>query len=159
MSKIIIIRGNSGSGKTHLANALNVHLDQQTLMLHQDSLKREFLSTHETPGHLTPSLINANIDWACDHNLDVILEGILDYKHYQAVFDHIQHLSVIAVYLNQTFEQTLAKNALKEVPFSSKQLADWWLPTGGAPLPIPETFFPTQWRTLEQINWICSKMN
>lgn len=41
--KLIILRGNSGSGKTTIANALHQRLKEQSLLISQDVVRREML--------------------------------------------------------------------------------------------------------------------
>ena len=43
MSKLIIIRGNSASGKTTTARALQQKLGQNTMVISQDMVRREIL--------------------------------------------------------------------------------------------------------------------
>ncbi|MCH5339689.1 MAG: zeta toxin family protein, partial [Acetatifactor sp.] len=43
MSKLIILRGNSGSGKTSVAKELQRQIGRNTLILPQDTVRREML--------------------------------------------------------------------------------------------------------------------
>ena len=43
MSKLILLRGNSGSGKTTVARALQRKFGRNTLLLSQDTVRREML--------------------------------------------------------------------------------------------------------------------
>ena len=43
MSKLIIIRGNSGSGKTTLAKEIHQRLPRNTLLISQDTVRRDIL--------------------------------------------------------------------------------------------------------------------
>ena len=43
MSKLIIIRGNSGSGKTTLAKEIHQRLPRNTLLISQDTVRRDML--------------------------------------------------------------------------------------------------------------------
>ncbi|MFD1393925.1 AAA family ATPase [Lacticaseibacillus jixianensis] len=50
---LILLRGNSASGKTTLANKLAARLPQaQTLVLHQDMLRRDLLHARTTKTRL-----------------------------------------------------------------------------------------------------------
>ncbi|MDT3958624.1 AAA family ATPase [Staphylococcus kloosii] len=46
---LIIIRGNSGSGKTTIAKALHNELGEDALLLSQDVVRREMLQVHDRP--------------------------------------------------------------------------------------------------------------
>lgn len=43
MSKLIIIRGNSGSGKSPLAKALQKKIGRNTMVISQDTVRRDML--------------------------------------------------------------------------------------------------------------------
>ena len=43
MAQLVIIRGNSGSGKTSLAKKLQNHFGRRTLVISQDLVRREML--------------------------------------------------------------------------------------------------------------------
>ncbi len=45
--KFILIRGNAASGKTSLAKLLQAELGENTLLLSQDSLRRDMLHAHD----------------------------------------------------------------------------------------------------------------
>lgn len=50
MGKLIILRGNSGSGKTTVARALQRKFGRNTLFLSQDTVRREMLWAHDGYG-------------------------------------------------------------------------------------------------------------
>lgn len=52
MSNLIIIRGNSGSGKTTVAKELQHYLGKGTMLLSQDAIRREILRVNDGPENL-----------------------------------------------------------------------------------------------------------
>lgn len=56
MTKVIIIRGNSGSGKSSLAKELQNRIGFHTLLISQDTIRREML--YDKPGNKTVELID-----------------------------------------------------------------------------------------------------
>src|SRR6266511_1133591 len=68
-SQLIVIRGNSGSGKSTIAH----------------ELRRIVLWEHDKPGGLAPALIAHTVRFALDNGFDVILEGILHTARYRDV--------------------------------------------------------------------------
>ncbi|MBM3210138.1 hypothetical protein FJZ39_02255 [Candidatus Saccharibacteria bacterium] len=50
-AKLIIIRGNSGSGKSTIAKRLQHKLDYGTMLVSQDVVRREILRCKDTPGN------------------------------------------------------------------------------------------------------------
>ncbi len=54
MAKIIIIRGNSASGKTSLAKAVQSQFPEKCIILSQDIIRRDLLGAHD--GFDTPTI-------------------------------------------------------------------------------------------------------
>ena len=57
---LIIIRGDSGSGKTTIAKALHNELGEDALLLSQDVVRREMLQVHDRPGKFGDNTYPAN---------------------------------------------------------------------------------------------------
>ncbi len=59
MARLIILRGNSGSGKTSVAKALQKRFGHNTMMISQDMVRREMLWAKDSIGtKALPLLIN-----------------------------------------------------------------------------------------------------
>ncbi|MBJ7996916.1 hypothetical protein E0M27_25730 [Bacillus mycoides] len=56
-STLIILRGNSASGKTTIAKELQEHFGQGTLLVSQDVVRRDMLKVHDTMGNLSHDLL------------------------------------------------------------------------------------------------------
>jgi predicted kinase len=65
-SKLIIIRGNSGSGKTTTAKNLQNDLGHGTLLVSQDIVRREMLKVHDRDGNLSIDLIRQIAEYGKD---------------------------------------------------------------------------------------------
>lgn len=76
MNRLIILRGNSGSGKTTTATALRTQL-ANTLLVSQDVVRRDMLAEKDKPGNPTIELIETIARFGLQHQRTVILEGIL----------------------------------------------------------------------------------
>ena len=50
MKKLITLRGNSGSGKTTIARALQEKFGKNTMLLSQDVIRRDILKTNDGAG-------------------------------------------------------------------------------------------------------------
>ena len=78
-STLIILRGNSSSGKTTIAKQQQEHFGQGTLLVSQDVVRRDMLRVHDTMGNLSHDLLLFEITkygkGKCEF---VILEGILN---------------------------------------------------------------------------------
>ncbi len=53
MSKLVIIRGNSGSGKTTVAKALQHKLGHNIMVISQDVIRRDILRVKDGADHFT----------------------------------------------------------------------------------------------------------
>lgn len=65
-SKLIIIRGNSGSGKTTTAKSLQNYLGNGTLLISQDVVRREMLKVQDREGSLSIDLIRQIAEYGKD---------------------------------------------------------------------------------------------
>jgi Zeta toxin len=76
---LVVLRGNSGSGKSTVARMLQQRFDRaKCLVVAQDRVRREMLGEREVAGGLNVELIEAIATWGLDRGLIVVLEGILN---------------------------------------------------------------------------------
>ena len=77
MGKLIILRGNSGSGKTTIAKELQRKFGRNTMLISQDVIRREMLRVKD--GENTPALplMKELLIYGSNHSDIVILEGIM----------------------------------------------------------------------------------
>lgn len=126
----ILIRGNSGSGKTVLANKLQQHWGYETcLLLHQDVLRRDILHANDLQGTPAISLIESLVKWGLQQDKIVILEGILRKDVYGEMLENlVNHYRdrTLVYYLDVPFALTVDHNQNKTHPFSTSELKRWW---------------------------------
>ena len=79
---LIVIRGNSGSGKTSLAKELQKRYKEKAMVISQDLVRREMLSISDGPDTMTIPLIYHLLEYGHQHYDITILEGILFSKWY-----------------------------------------------------------------------------
>jgi len=127
----ILIRGNSGSGKTVLANYLQKQFGyQRCLLLHEDVLRLDLLHVKERAAAPTASLIDSLVMWGRQYYPIIILEGILPKKIYDPTLTKLIHefgTGAFVYYLDISFAQTVKHNDKKKNPFSLETLQKWWL--------------------------------
>lgn len=131
MPKIILLRGNSGSGKSTIAKQLQQEIGPGTMLIPQDVVRREIMYVKDRPHNKAIDLLHTMVDFAFAHCNMVILEGILYSKSYQGLFDHIQHRytpHIYAYYFDLPFEETLRRHQQKPVAtaFGEAELRQWW---------------------------------
>jgi len=132
-SKLIIIRGNSGSGKTTTAKNLQNYLGHGTLLVSQDVVRREMLKVHDREGNLSIELIRQIAKYGKNKCEFVIVEGILDKSRYgEMLEDLIQcfNLKTYTYYFDLSFEETVMRHnsSSKRMEFGEDSLRDWWNP-------------------------------
>lgn len=81
MSTLILLRGNSGSGKTSVANEIHDILGEGTLLISQDYVRRIMLKVKDKPMNLAIGLIQSMIEYGLNHCEYTIVEGILTEKN------------------------------------------------------------------------------
>lgn len=131
MAKLIIIRGNSGSGKTVLAKKLQENYGtEQCLLLHQDVLRREILHASDKAGTPAVPMIKTLIDFGREHYPITIIEGILRRDVYGPMLeDECKNFGdqAYVYYLDIPFSKTVQHNNMKDNSFSEDLLKKWWL--------------------------------
>ncbi|KAB8136226.1 kinase [Gracilibacillus oryzae] len=130
-SKLIIIRGNSGSGKTTTAKALQHHLGRGTLLVSQDTVRRDMLKVKDRDGNLSIDLIRQIAEYGKGRCEFVIVEGILYKYRYGEMLNHlITHFNhnAYTFYYDLTFEETVTRHnsRAKKMEFGEESLRAWW---------------------------------
>lgn len=129
--RLIILRGNSGSGKTTIAKLLQERFGRTTMLLSQDTLRREVLRVKENSQHPTPQLMQTMARFGWDNGFDtVIVEGIWGAsKNGPALRELIDEADVSTVcYLNISFDETLRRHVRKpnSSEFGAAEMRQWW---------------------------------
>ena len=129
---LIVLRGNSGSGKTTVARALQRQRGRDQLaVISQDVVRREVLWANDRPDNPAIGLIDLMARYALDQGFSVVVEGILHPDRYgdmlkRLVRDH-QGTS-LAYFWDIPFEETLRRHATKPkaTEFGETEMRDWW---------------------------------
>ena len=90
-STLIILRGNSASGKTTIAKQLQEYFGQGTLLVSQDVVRRDMLRVHDTMGNLSHDLLCEITKYGKEKCELVILEGILNSRRYGDMLKELIH--------------------------------------------------------------------
>lgn len=127
--KIVIIRGNSGSGKTTVARALCDKLGKDCMLLSQDVIRREILHTNDGENSLDVNLLSDLVLFGKEHSNIIILEGILNSSWYKPLFDIIRNNfgGIYSYYYDVPFEETVKRFQTKSnVNFTAEDMKRWW---------------------------------
>lgn len=77
MKKLVILRGNSGSGKTTVARALQRKIGFNTMLISQDEIRRNMLWVKDGIDTKALPLMIELLKYGYEHSDIVILEGIM----------------------------------------------------------------------------------
>ncbi len=132
MIKLIILRGNSGSGKTTIAKELQKKIGSNTLVISQDAIRREMLMVSDGPDTLALPLLKDLLRYGKEHCETVILEGIMVADWYHPLFELAKELygnNIYAYYFDIPFEETLKrhKTRAKSEEFGEEEMREWWV--------------------------------
>lgn len=86
-NKLIILRGNSGSGKTTIAKELQQVFGNNTMLISQDVIRRDMLKVKDGENTKALPLLEELLRYGRKHSEIVILEGILNAEWYRALFE------------------------------------------------------------------------
>lgn len=131
MPKLIIIRGNSGSGKTSVAKKLQKSIGRNTLLISQDMVRREMLFAKDGVDTPAITLITLLLQYGYENNEFAILEGILNSGWYKPLFEKAVSLygeNIFAYYYDLPFEETLKRHSTKKekLSFGEIEMRRWW---------------------------------
>ena len=136
LPKLIILRGNSGSGKTTVAKELQKKLGGNTtgghpLLLSQDVVRRDMLKVKDGPHNEATLLLMELLKYGHEHNEITILEGILYADWYRPLFELARRLygdQIYAWYFDLPFEETLRRHQTKPNcnEFGAEAMKRWW---------------------------------
>lgn len=87
MHKLIILRGNSGSGKTTIAKELQQAFGSNTMLISQDVIRRDMLRVKDGENTIALPLMEELMRYGRKNSEIVILEGILNSEWYFRLFE------------------------------------------------------------------------
>lgn len=130
-STLIIIRGNSGSGKTTTAKRLQEHFGRGTLLVSQDVVRRDMLKVQDRDGNLSMDLIRQIAEYGRGKCEYVIVEGIFTEQRYG---DRLRQLiqfyngKAHTYYYDLSFQETVRRHNArsKRTEFGEDSLRAWW---------------------------------
>ncbi len=131
MKKLIILRGNSGSGKTTTAKELQKRFGRNTMLISQDMIRREMLNVKDGENTLALPLMKELLSYGNKHSEVVILEGIMYADWYRSLFQlavQLYNTEVYAYYFDLPFEETLKRHQTKPNcgDFGEEEMRRWW---------------------------------
>lgn len=131
MPKLIILRGNSGSGKTTIAKKLQNSFGRNTMLISQDVIRRDMLKVKDGENTEALPLMKELLIYGRSHSDVVILEGIMYADWYKPLFElaiQLYDTRVYAYYFDLPFEETLKRHQTKPNcnEFGEEAMRRWW---------------------------------
>lgn len=131
-TRLIIIRGNSASGKTTAAWEIRKRFAERRLaIVSQDVLRRDILRTKDDPNNPAIGLIDLTARYALDCGYHVVIEGILHSKSHaemltNLVRDHAGETA--AFYYDLDFDETVRRHAFKSYAheYGAEMMRQWY---------------------------------
>lgn len=130
---LLVIRGNSGSGKTTTAREVRHRYGRGCALIELDHARRIILREHGGGGddRVAPGFITAMVRAALDGGYHVILEGILHTGQYG---DHLRTLlaehrgPTACFYLDVTFDETVRRHLRRAepIPVDEGTMRGWY---------------------------------
>lgn len=130
MGKLIVLRGNSGSGKSSVAKRIREVSTRKIAYVEQDNIRRGILKEKETDDGANITLISQIVEFALAREYDVILEGILNYPRYGKILKALaeKYPENYFYYFDISYEETLKRHATKwnSHQFGEKEMKNWY---------------------------------
>ncbi|WP_430610247.1 AAA family ATPase [Enterococcus sp. DIV0876] len=130
---LILLRGNSGSGKTTIAKALHAYFGADALLISQDVFRKEIFHIKDTPNNPAIELMLRTIQYGQSCVPIVIVEGIFSSDVYhdflKDVFRLFAHKHLV-YYFDIPFEITCQRHQTRpqNKQFSETDMRRWWRP-------------------------------
>lgn len=131
-TRLVLIRGNSGSGKSALAAGIRAARPRGIAIVGHDQLRREILHVRDHPGALSVEYLDLSARFALDHGVHAVVEGILPTEIYGEMLRRLaaDHRGVTRCYrYHLPFEETLRRHATRGVKsreFGETEMRSWW---------------------------------
>ncbi|WP_052489865.1 AAA family ATPase [Streptomyces sp. 150FB] len=132
-TRLVVLRGNSASGKSSVAAAVRERYGRGIAVVSQDTLRRNVLRERDILGGANVGLIDLTVRYALEHGFHAVLEGILYVAHYGDMLagllaDYPGHS--YCFYFDVPFEQTLERHATKPIAreVGEAHLREWYRP-------------------------------
>ncbi|MGC7094395.1 kinase [Amycolatopsis lurida] len=144
----MIVRGNSGAGKSCVALAVRSQLGRTCAVVAQDVIRRTILRERDVPGGVNIGLLSTVARYALDAGFHALVEGILPAEHYgemlaELAADH--HGRTGIYYLDVSFDESLRRHATRPqaAEFGPEHMREWYRERDLLGLPGEQVVPPT----------------
>ena len=130
-TKLIILRGNSGSGKSTVAAGLRAAYGRGIAVVGQDVVRRQILRERDVADAVNVGLLGLMARHILDQGIHVVLEGILYAEHYGQMLAQLRrdHAgATFAYYFDIPYEATVERHRTKpnRDDFTPQDMRGWY---------------------------------
>lgn len=130
--RLIVVRGNSGSGKSSVAKSLREAYGRGLAVVGQDNIRRTILRDRDLPGSANIGLIGQVARYALENGFHVVVEGILDARRYGPMLTALRDAHqgpAYFYYLDVSLMETIRRHATRPQAeeFGPDDMRDWYL--------------------------------
>jgi predicted kinase len=132
-TRLVVLRGNSGAGKSTVAKALREAYGRGVAWVSQDLIRRIILEEKDRPGAANIGLIDQVTRYSLDHGYHVVLDGIFYADRYGLMLAALNrdHLGISRFYyLDVSMDETLRRHATRSqaAEFGPDDMRQWHRP-------------------------------
>jgi predicted kinase len=132
-TRLIVIRGNSGSGKSTVSTALLKAYGRGVAWVPQDLIRRTILREKDRPGGVNDGLIDQVARYSLDHGYHVVLDGIFYADRYEKMLGGLRHDhrgQSFFYYVDVSLIETLRRHAMRpqSAEFGADDMREWYRP-------------------------------
>jgi adenylate kinase family enzyme len=128
--KLIIIRGNAGSGKSTIAKRLHTKMKGNTMLIERDIIKHDMLDVKDREFNHAIELIRHIATFGKSIGYNVIIEGRMTNERYGAMLKDISELfdETHAFFFDISFEETQRRHRGRDKNdwYDESLLKKWW---------------------------------
>ena len=161
-TRLVVLRGNSGSGKSTVATLLRDRIGRGVAWVEQDYIRRILLREHDRPDATNIGLLGHTVRYALDAGYHVILEGILNSGRYAAMLTELtaDHRGTTGhYYLDVPFEETVRRHSFRAQgnAFTVDDMREWFDPLDLLPS-LDQRVVPATSAAVETVEMIFEQM-
>jgi GNAT superfamily N-acetyltransferase len=131
--RLIVIRGNSGSGKSSVSAAVQLAYGRGVALVSQDLIRRTMLRERDHPDGVNIGLISQTVRHALSHGYHVVLDGILTASRYEPMLAGLQRDHdgpSFFFYLDVSLQESLRRHDTRPLraEVSAADMRGWYRP-------------------------------